>query len=190
MIDWPESGDYKSSFCFPALIGRFRGHNMHQLGKPRRSMPFFHGWFSFIVPLSGTSTVRGGKEFAILLAIVHCCQLSRQQQCMSRGRQRERYHRQTGWQATDSAPHLCGSEGNKSKNQVWRVVSDPLPRWLAWEWQDNVIFQANPFSYQLTRLPRMELWFGIGLKSGFVLGWAGTNQFPILKPALSVYSFL
>ena len=29
----------------------------------------------------------------------------------------------------------------------------------------------------------MELWFGIGLKPGFVLGWAGTNQFPILKPA-------
>ena len=63
------------------------------------------------------------------------------------------------------------------------MESDPLPRWLAWEWQDNAILQANPFSYQLTRLPRMELWFGIGLKPGFVLGWAGTNQFPILKPA-------
>ena len=35
----------------------------------------------------------------------------------------------------------------------------------------------------------MELWFGIGLKPGFVLGWAGTNQFPILKPALDKNSF-
>ena len=32
----------------------------------------------------------------------------------------------------------------------------------------------------------MELWFDIGLKPGFVLGWAGTNQFPILKPALLI----
>ena len=115
--------------------------------------------------------------------MIHCYQLTHQQQCMSKGRQRERYHRQPGWLATDSAPHHCGSEGNKSKNQVWRIASDPLPRWLTWEWQDNAILQANPFSYQLTRLPRMELWCGIGLKPGFVLGWAGTNQFPILKPA-------
>ena len=53
------------------------------------------------------------------------------------------------------------------------MASDPLPRWLAWGWQDSAILQANPFSYQLTRLPRMELWFGIGLKPGFALGWAG-----------------
>ena len=115
--------------------------------------------------------------------MIRCYQLTHQQQCMSKGRQRERYHRQPGWLATDSAPHHCGSEGNKSKNQVWRLASDPLPLWLTWEWQDNAILQANPFSYQLTRLPRMELWCGIGLKPGFVLGWAGTNQFPILKPA-------
>ena len=70
--------------------------------------------------------------------MIHCYQLTHQQQCMSKGRQRERYHRQPGWLATDSAPHLCGSEGNKSKNQVWRIASDPLPRWLTWEWQDKI----------------------------------------------------
>ena len=58
-----------------------------------------------------------------------------------------------------------------------RVASDPLPRWLAWEWQDNAILQANPFSNQLTWHHDGTLG-GIGLKPGFVLGWAGTNQVP------------
>ena len=84
-------------------------------------------------------------------SMIHCYQLTHQQQCMSKVRQRERHHPPPRWQATDSAPHLCGSEGNKSENQDLWVVPDPLPRWLAWEWQDNAILQANPFSNQLTR---------------------------------------
>jgi hypothetical protein len=33
----------------------------------------------------------------------------------------------------------------------------------------------------------MEQWFGIGLKPGFVLSWAGKNQVLILKPALITF---
>ena len=54
--------------------------------------------------------------------MLHCYQLTHQQQCLCKVRKRERHHPPPGWQATDSAPHHCGSEGDMSKNQVnwWR----------------------------------------------------------------------
>ena len=52
--------------------------------------------------------------------MIHYCQLTRWQQCMSKGEAEGKIKipsvsRVTGHR---QCPHLCGSEGNKSKNQV------------------------------------------------------------------------
>ena len=41
-------------------------------------------------------------------------------------------------------------------------------------------FTTNPAPQQ------MEMWFGLDLRQAFVLGWAGTNHYPILKPTQAV----
>ena len=71
---------------------------------------------------------------------------------MSKVRQREKHHPPPRWQATDSVPHLCGSEGNKSEIQVlcrlYRPPTFPhFPHFALFSHISPTFWQFLPHSY-------------------------------------------
>ena len=53
--------------------------------------------------------------------MVHCCQLTHQQQCMSKGEAEGEIPPTTWVTGLRQCTHLCGSEGDKSKNPFFDV---------------------------------------------------------------------
>ena len=97
-----------------------------------------------------------------------------------RGNQQREKHDHDSWvNWVDSDPASVGLRVSVEEPAIW-IASDPLPSlWWTWEWQYDVILQANPFSNQLTQHHSWwKMWFGLDIHQAFVLGWAGTNQDP------------
>ncbi|MCP4490470.1 MAG: hypothetical protein GY820_24610 [Gammaproteobacteria bacterium] len=52
---------------------------------------------------------------------------------------------------------------------------------------DRTKSSSRPIRFTTNLAPQqMEMWFGLDLRQAFVLGWAGKNHCPILKPAQAV----